>query len=481
MNTAKMLAVLLLLVAVLGAASNSEAASTKVYLEGRLLTAAGAPPADGLYPITFNVYRTETGGAPLWFDTIAEVKLTSGRFAVTLGSKKAFTWEVLWPDKPAAPARVSVFSAEARWLEVVVGAEVYGPRVRIDTSAYAANADRLDGLDSANFSRSTHNHSLAKLTGVLLDTQVPATITRDTELTAGLATKADTAHTHDDRYYTKAEVDGLKAEIATLKTAVGQLTTLLQNVSRSGNDLYFTGVNVHVRNGLNNTETKNGYGNLIVGYNEPRNDGADDRSGSHYIVAGTSNNYSSYGGLVAGYWNTASGVYASVSGGSANTASGAAASVSGGYYSSASGNYASVSGGAENTASGNHANVSGGFENTASGPYASVSGGAKNTASGNHASVSGGFYNTASYWYASVSGGAVNTASDYYASVSGGSYNKASGYTASINGGVENVASGGWSSVSGGRENTASEDSATVSGGKSLVADTYCDWAAPGH
>jgi len=43
------------------------------------------------------------------------------------------------------------------------------------------------------------------------------------------------------------------------------------------------------------------------------------------------------------------------------------------------------------------------------------------------------------------------------------------------------VASGGWSSVSGGRENTASEDSATVSGGKSLVADTYCDWAAPGH
>jgi hypothetical protein len=111
-------------------------------------------------------------------------------------------------------------------------------------------------------------------------------------------------------------------------------------------------------------------GNLIVGYNEFRGVG-DDRSGSHNIVVGQQHNYSSIGGLVAGFGNTISGPYASVSGGSINTATGPAASVGGGTRNLASGAFSWVSG-SQNTASGAACSVSGGSGNLASGNFASL-------------------------------------------------------------------------------------------------------------
>ena len=98
-----------------------------------------------------------------------------------------------------------------------------------------------------------------------------------------------------------------------------------------------SGVNLQLVNGMDDTETKNCLGNLIVGYNEDQVDGeyspidaANDRTGSHNLIVGMEHTYSSYGGLVAGYANTISGNYSSVSGGGANTASGEFSSVSGG-------------------------------------------------------------------------------------------------------------------------------------------------------
>jgi hypothetical protein len=44
----------------------------------------------------------------------------------------------------------------------------------------------------------------------------------------------------------------------------------------------------------------NGLGNVVIGYNEPRGAG-DDRSGSHNLVIGSQNNFSSYGGFMAGH------------------------------------------------------------------------------------------------------------------------------------------------------------------------------------
>jgi hypothetical protein len=176
----------------------------------------------------------------------------------------------------------------------------------------------------------------------------------------------------------------------------------LQYIDGGPNEVVITGANLRIVNGLGSTDTTNGLGNLIVGYNELRMQSlpfcaqfppppvcTDARTGSHNIVAGRQNNFSRYGGLVVGFLNEISSPFASVSGGFENTASGPSASVSGGDSNVASGDEASVSGGFRNAASGGGASISGGQENTA-GNAASVSGGLQNTASGNFSSVSGG-------------------------------------------------------------------------------------------
>ncbi len=90
-----------------------------------------------------------------------------------------------------------------------------------------------------------------------------------------------------------------------------QMLDGLKHFSRDGDDIYITGANLHIVNGTGETETKNGLGNLIVGYNEGRtgiipNLPPDDRTGSHMLVVGKENNYSSYGGIVVGVHNTTS-------------------------------------------------------------------------------------------------------------------------------------------------------------------------------
>ena len=191
----------------------------------------------------------------------------------------------------------------------------------------------------------------------------------------------------------------LQDTINKLEGVVGDLLTRLACVSRqtgeingvSGPHLLITGCNVHIRSGSGMTGDTTNLGNLIIGYNEPRNTtDTTNRTGSHTLIIGPEHQFTASGGLLAGYRSTVTADFASVSGGQSNTASGFVASVSGGRQNTASGNVASVSGGALNTASANDASVSGGGANTASGAIASVSGGELNTASGFAASVSGG-------------------------------------------------------------------------------------------
>ena len=246
----------------------------------------------------------------------------------------------------------------------------------------------------------------------------------------------------------------LQDTINKLEGAISDLLTRLTCVSRqegeingvSGPHLVITGCNVHVRSGSGMTGDTTNLGNLIIGYNEPRNIGAGpdttNRTGSHTLIIGPEHQFTASGGLLAGFRNTVSADFASVSGGTNNTASGDQASVSGGSNNTASGDSASVSGGFMNNASGGSASVSGGGNNGASGASASVSGGASNRASGNVTSVSGGQGNTASVEGASVSGGNSNTASGLDASVNGGVLNAASGNRASVSGGNSRAASG---------------------------------------
>lgn len=104
-----------------------------------------------------------------------------------------------------------------------------------------------------------------------------------------------------------------------------------------------------------------------------------DRSGSHNMVVGHGNSYTSFGGWVVPLDNTASGRDSWVSGGRDNTADGRNFSVSGGQQDLASGGNSAVAGGS----------VSGGYGNTASGIRSSVSGGNARTAGGDDDWVAG--------------------------------------------------------------------------------------------
>jgi trimeric autotransporter adhesin len=187
----------------------------------------------------------------------------------------------------------------------------------------------------------------------------------------------------------------------TLEERVAALESKLRFVTRSGRNMFITGANLHIINGLGSTDCgpeeepipdcPNGLGNLIVGYNELRPEGFGEniRTGSYNVVVGEWHNFSRFGGLVVGLTHTISGGFAVVSGGVLNTASANNAVVSGGVGNTASGVSSSVSGGRFNTASGGFAAVSGEDGNTASGDLAVVSGGRNRTAEGEFDWVAG--------------------------------------------------------------------------------------------
>ncbi len=106
--------------------------------------------------------------------------------------------------------------------------------------------------------------------------------------------------------------------------------------------IVFSGVNVQVTSGETSEVTINGEGNLVVGVNEdPKT-----QSGSNNLVLGSrGQSFTSVGGFLAGYENTASARYDSVSGGDANTASATLASVSGGAENTAKYAFSAIGGG----------------------------------------------------------------------------------------------------------------------------------------
>lgn len=273
-------------------------------------------------------------------------------------------------------------------------------------------------------------------------------------------------------------VDGLIKRIEDLEELLShvELTT-----DSNGNPLLLvSGANVQVVNGDGPDEAApNGLGNLIVGYDVADGSGnyhctvgtygdnvpTDEstcaqeggvwtntgfKTGSHNLVMGRGNNYSSYGAIVAGDSNTSNAPYANVLSGRFNTAQGWYSSVSGGHRNQASGHASSISGGGSNKATNFAASVSGGDHNEANADSSSVSGGNSNKTQGFSSSILGGSNNTASGEASSVSGGGTNLASGRYASISGGGNNKATNNASSVSGGDHNEANGDSSSVSGG-------------------------------
>jgi len=394
---------------------------------------------------------------------------------------------------------------------------------------------------------SPHTHAGSDITsGIVSASWIDSAIARDSEVSSLIGTHTANASAHHTRYtnaeavaaikaadgsgsgldadlldgqhasafasagqvYTKAEVDSL---LSALQSRITALENKLAGLTRSGNDFVITNANLYIQSGSGATDgTVNGKGNLIIGYNESRGSGNDVRTGSHNLIVGSRHNYSKYGGIVVGHWNTISGQYSSVSGGRNNTASGNYSFVAGGgsenslYGNKAFGDYtailggdvniagdpgltdhtigmySTVCGGGGNIASGIESSIGGGLNNTASGKRSMVSGGRNNIASGDCSSVVGGGSsdptagNKAFAHYSAILGGIGNQAGDSAlvdhsigqgSTVSGGNWNAASGEASSISGGDSNKALGNYSSVSGGGGNQAQGVSSSISGG----------------
>jgi len=175
-----------------------------------------------------------------------------------------------------------------------------------------------------------------------LETDLTTAQTNLAAAQAALAAHAADAAAHHTKY-TNAEASAAAVaavDISDLESAIASYDDPLDGVTRFDDDpltdntdtIRFTGMNVQVVNGSGTTNgTPDGTGNLIIGYNESRSwAGDNDRTGSHMLVIGSENNYSSYGGMVVGYHNETSGGFSTVSGGSGNTASAAVSTVSGG-------------------------------------------------------------------------------------------------------------------------------------------------------
>ena len=177
-------------------------------------------------------------------------------------------------------------------------------------------------------------------------------------------------------------------ELATLRNVLAHVSYVAAGIDGKPT-IQFKVVNVQVVSGSGSTAgAVNGEGNLVIGYDE----GKRSQTGSHNLVVGTNQSFTSYGGLLGGSGNTISAPYDSVTGGRENTASREEDSISGGILNSTSATGASVSGGTENIAENNGASISGGSDNRAEASDSSITGGFGNITKqpGNWSAILGG-------------------------------------------------------------------------------------------
>ena len=262
-----------------------------------------------------------------------------------------------------------------------------------------------------------------------------------------------------------ATIRGLEAEEEEVLSHLSLVQLPLDDQGAGARTIRISGANLQVVNGSGSTAAADGLGNLIIGYQETRESG-NDRSGSHNLVVGRQNNYSSWGGQVVGSSNTVRGLLSSVCGGEGNTASGDYSVVGGGVSNLADGSGSLVGGGRGNAATGIDSVISGGRENRAEGFISTVGGGGHNTASTQFSVIGGGERNESSEAHTTIAGGRSNRAIGVQSTVSGGTQNSAAGVASVVGGGGVNTADGFVGVVSGGFGNVARGDDSSVRGGR---------------
>jgi hypothetical protein len=136
------------------ATSSSNVVPTLVHYSGRALDITGQP-VTGISGITFSIYKEQSGGSPLWFETQNVMADSRGNYTVQLGA-------TLPEGLP-----VDLFtSGDARWLGVRINGGEEPARILFLSVPYAlkaADAQTLGGLPASAFVLAAPTNSSASI------------------------------------------------------------------------------------------------------------------------------------------------------------------------------------------------------------------------------------------------------------------------------------------------------------------------------
>jgi hypothetical protein len=238
-----------------------------------------------------------------------------------------------------------------------------------------------------------------------------------------VATQSEVTGLRDRVEQLESQNARLEDKVSTLQEKVATLDQKLSKITyepKGLNDLptvKISGANLQVVNGTGAINKVNGLGNVIIGYDEH---GADiKQTGSHNLIVGEGQTFTSWADLLAGSKNIVNAPHA-VAFGFRNQATNNWTSALGGYFNVASGAGSSITGGSQSEAKSGLSSITGGFDNSTEGEWASVSGGLTNIARGKYSGMSGGVRSTARGESSSVSGGEGNDATGEASSILGG-------------------------------------------------------------
>jgi hypothetical protein len=308
-------AALALTAALLALAPGASAQVPNTLAYGGFLTDSAGTPYEGRVDVIAELWSGQREGTLLWGETHDGVRVSNGWFGLDLGSEEAL--DVDWTG------------TNALYLQLTINGEPIEPRQRVQSVVFAQVAENatgalatlIDEIDDRITTIERDGAGEVRWTDIL---NRPAGLDDGDDLLIPPIDWTDLdgiPEILEDGEIAWEEIENLPRDIEAMADDSDQLDFV-------GNDVFFNGVNVHVRNGQGSTTRTNGRGNLIVGYSAGGT--GRQRTGSHNLIIGDEHAYAGTAGIVAGTHNDILASNASVLGGSNNTAQQPGAVVLGG-------------------------------------------------------------------------------------------------------------------------------------------------------
>ena len=411
-----------------------------IRLQGSLTDNSGNP-LNGVYSLTVRIYKTPSGGIPIYTEVYDTVKLSNGVLDVMVDAV-SLTFDSLY------------------WIETQLGNEVFSPRTQLASVPYAFHAS---WTDTASYAKSAPPIGPAggELTGtypnpVLQDSSITTAKIKD-----GTIQRADVQTDFKSPYSDTADYAKSYVGIgAYLPLAGGVMTGAITN---TGNP------SITMGKGNFGTNNKNpGLSAIVAGMNNQA-------LGDYSVING-----GGHADSVAG--NIARGDHSIIGGGFLNVADSSSSTIGGGQNNYVRGFSSTIGGGQNNQSLGIGSTVSGGWNNSSAAEAGTISGGAENNlVNAKWSTIAGGSNNGIWFEGGSIGGGAGNTVSSQYGTIAGGSGNEAHGNYSTIAGGMTNYTRGEYSVIGGGGGPTQTDSnsalgilSVIVGGRGNFAKDSAC-------